>query len=1090
MMNIKSADYRKTVDINKKITIVTSEVGVDYIKNFTGYFNEYEVLINPSLNDVLSVNNDIFLIGNLSDNIICEYLYQKLILFTDLRYPGESEYEIRTIINPFNNKNNIIHIGYSTETGLTNAINNIHKIFKSKTTIEKMSYSNSTVFPVDHNVVEKIKNSLVPSEDIIYSIHTSYYWLLGFFAFLENNESSYESYNEGLSKFISRGKKINILGTNMHLHMVQHVITIWVLDHNGYFDVDEREEVFTTLYNWANSEEGIGYIKGHNITGKTVCHNHTLFCSLALKILSELFLKSCEYEECFDQWNDYADLSFSSFNRGGWKPLCDDSAYSVEITLVLVTIYSIFEDKHQFLNKGGINAVKWLKSIIGNDGFMPSFGDGTTYNPTATVLLRLFAYWYKDKQLISILNKLPYDVRYKIAVLCHQTYDIGLEDEAGVNDELEINIIKPDEEIFYCFDNSPSEAINILDKNPTYKIEDCFDKFSIRSKSIHLLIDGISSPYTHAYHDGGGLLDFSFNGITWLVEENCYRWPETEHCNMITITKDGHFYEPDPFAKLIKYKKYKYGVYVLLELDDYNGCTWNREYILINKLGLVIRDIMTVKEDDNYAICFHCKTPAIGHLENNQFIVERKDKFNNEHKMIISDIDNLPKNYEIINIGEMLFMCDGIGENQKTYNHGSYTSEIGINAWNYKYNDETLCVSHIETRISGYYKKNEKVVLTHLFAIDQEFKAKIAVNQMIINNNKDKYIYEVMSAKNAVSNYKKEKSNTIVKTDEKLPLIKQVSIDKGLAFNDYLLLKVDNTLHFYHNFLKIKEIQFKTEVTQMCLFENQYIIGNEDGLILCYSKEGQLIFKTQLKRITSIYATWETNKFMVTSLSEVENNKTKYIAIGTGDNQLRLMDKKGKVLWSSYIYATIPDKIFCFDIENDGENEIITIGSESMNAGCVYNFKFTGQNNKYPRIGGWLNNIIDISDDNKILVCGLKYGNNLIALKKNRDFEIIFKEKLGGKVMGVILHNKEIFAVTSKGYLLKYDLDGKNLKLVDLNSSAIKLKLINDTLIIETSLGVYTYNENCEIKDSYIGYKILDNEYLFNKEQLIKMNNI
>ena len=78
----------------------------------------------------------------------------------------------------------------------------------------------------------------LPDESIIYSIHTSYWWLLGYLAYLECDDNSFEIYKNGMALFLKRSENIPHFGTNMHLHMVQHVATIWVLEHNGFYNND------------------------------------------------------------------------------------------------------------------------------------------------------------------------------------------------------------------------------------------------------------------------------------------------------------------------------------------------------------------------------------------------------------------------------------------------------------------------------------------------------------------------------------------------------------------------------------------------------------------------------------------------------------------------------------------------------------------------------------------------------------------------------------------------------------------------------------------------------------------------------------
>ncbi|MBO5688908.1 MAG: hypothetical protein J6S73_03180, partial [Lentisphaeria bacterium] len=61
------------------------------------------------------------LLGNRDTNQQIEYLYRRYFAYTDIVYPGEGGYELRTIHNPFGNKENYVIVGGSDDAGVSAA---------------------------------------------------------------------------------------------------------------------------------------------------------------------------------------------------------------------------------------------------------------------------------------------------------------------------------------------------------------------------------------------------------------------------------------------------------------------------------------------------------------------------------------------------------------------------------------------------------------------------------------------------------------------------------------------------------------------------------------------------------------------------------------------------------------------------------------------------------------------------------------------------------------------------------------------------------------------------------------------------------
>ena len=696
--------------------------GVAAAKELMEVFNsigcKVQVLTNPEQDMMYSAKAPVIVIGNIADSKCVKHLYYKFLCLTDKRYPGEGGYSIRTLLNPFGTGFNIIHIGYSDIKGLEKAVATfINKVDNPIPYYNDVFYTN---LPVAKKYIDRVTCSPLPDNpEHIPSINTSYWWHIGYIAYLTLDNGMLSKYIEGWRKVVEISRKNHTIISSSHLHMTAHLEAWRLLEYSGMIPDHIRGDIEECIYNWALSSEGVAYIK-ENQNKVLPSHNHSMFCALALTYAADFFKNQYKGMQEPDDWLEAADDVFYTFNHGGWKPYCDDSMYSSQISLPLVCMYSIFDDKHEFLENGGKKAAEWVKALISQNAFIPSFGDGTVNTPLPSVLLRIFSHYYNDGELKYLHDHVP-DERNLLLDICIQgMFDSGVEPcKPEVHEP--INIIPLDRWIYNAWSENAELAKGLTVTPPFGPYENCFDKLCVRTgwdeKDEFLLIDGLGSNGIHSYSDAMGVLDYTCKGITWLVEENCYRWPEPENCCILTIVRDGYASEIPGIALLEKREVFNNkDVYLKMKLCNYNGVDWIREVVFIKGLCVIFNDTVVALEESEYVVCSHFKTPGKARLEGNVLKCGRENSEGGSFELRFSGFGSSHidmRTYEIP-VGEVLFSHEGTGGKDELYNHGVKMAELGKEMWPKRYNESSMTLTAVETRTSQHLHKGGILSLTHI----------------------------------------------------------------------------------------------------------------------------------------------------------------------------------------------------------------------------------------------------------------------------------------------------------------------------------------------------------------------------------------
>ena len=1045
---------RDTVIPEKGILIVAPEhqAGLSAAKLIMEKFNSMgmkgRILKNPSRDILVSSEQPVVVLGNLSNSKCVEYMYYKYLCMTDLSYPGEEGYNIRTLIDPFATSHNVVHIGYSDDVGLEKGIQAfVNKICNPLPYINEVWYK-KLLFTEKY--MQEISRAKVPHMlDLVPSIHTSFWRFTGLLSYVTGDLKHLETYLDGWRKMVEISKENPYLVKGTHLFMANQ-IEIWrLLEFSGMIPDDIRLLIEKCILDWAQSREGVEYARDLSKQKDLPSHNHTMFCALSLTYIHDYFIKRYPELSFVKEWKEIADNVFYTFNNKGWKPYCDDSHYSNQVTLHLVFSYSIFEEEHRFLNTSAKEVAKWLKAIMGQNGMVPSYGDGSVKSPYPAFVSSVLAHYTKDgemKWLFERFKELNPELRgmdHERDFRLQRQFDSGV--VSRVPDTSVVSRILLDQYTYDVWQKNPGVAKRFNTTPPAGSYEDCFDKVSIRTgwdelRDDFFLIDGLGSNGVHAYSDAMGVLDYTSKGIVWLVEENNYRWPEPENCTVVTVAKDGYASDVPGYTLMEEQKSLDENRYYLrMRLKDYNGTDWVREVYLIKGIGTVFHDTVICNQEGEFVINVHWRTPSKVKLSGNTVKAVRTNREGSTYEFRLSGYGShdISMAVEEIPYGTRLFDHGGMYDKDAA-NTGADPANANT-MWESRYHDKDVAVSVITSKSSSFMRKGDTLSFTHIVHPAKEGE-ELLIPKMEGNTLTLSISGKVHSLPVTHTGKASPKEKVPAKVVESVKFKEEFSLNKKIKS---VVVTQDNCLACALEGGKVAwickgkviweaSLQGEIHVMEYIKPERLLVIGHGHNKLSAVDHQGQPVWDTQSKRIPTMLDSWELAHPQIISIRYVETKKGSFILTGAGDNQIRVYNTKGEYIRYFNIRATVPDMIDWVDIDLDGEPEVIAAGKVDSAYGMFYVNTIDGVSKKDLRTGFWLNTIqsyhFAFKDQKLILVIGMKYQENFKVLCIEQDSVKTHMEKrLGGIVKSVEMNEDftEFYAGTSKGSVMAFDTKGK-----------------------------------------------------------------
>lgn len=987
----------------------------EQIQKATEKFTSVEIVPGLLEKKIQNTNKPIILIGNLANNEIVKDLYFRFLTATDLWYPGPSGYEIRMLLDPYGNGQNIIHIGYSDNEGLSKAMEKFIPRIEGK--IGFISEIHPTRLHITKSEEMQIR-TMKPPELIWMNVAREIY-KKGYLGYLTGDMGLIEAYLDMWRSIVSypiikNDQKIK----DLHLKMSNLIQSFRLIETAGLIkDKKLHADITKYILNWPSTDQGLIRIdKGDYMHPEFPRQNHGMIPSLGLAFLIN-YCKTYSFEvENITRWEELVEKAYYPYMSGSWKPVCDGTCHGWWLSQPALLEHGLIDPKHRYFAKGGAKkAADAAMSLVNNSGLMPSSGDFNLLRAFPGTSLRHAMAYYSDGRYKFVHDMGPEYLSSKYHVYMPRMFDEGLK-VVVPKDQIGIKITPMDPLIYNSWEKAPHLVREMLHTGPDVPIEKTFDKLAIRTgwdqKDQYMLVDGLgsNSNHTHSYPDALGIIEYYHLGESWIVAENGSKFPEDENNTILTIVRKGEEFKIPSFGELLYREENEDSYYVAMKLNNYSKTNWTREITLIKDVGIVITDTVEVLEGGDYAITTHIRTPGKVILDNNKMVAKRKS-------------ETAEKTFYVESYCSENFAV-GVRENDFKLSYRNHKGEPqprvpeeDIEAeWVQRYHTPDRVVSSLDSRVDKYYKKGDSVKFLHFAYATND--ANGINTKLIIDNDKiqvqnNKKTWNIKSLKTAASILKdnmKEANNEI---SEKSNSAIQIEIKKVLSGK-------------IHSFDSIGVSENK-----------RYYIGHDKNFLSCLDSNFNIIWSIKIIREPSYCYWWELDYPSAVEIKAFRHLKQDYIIAGCGDLFVRCFSSEGDEQWRFQYINGVPGRINIFDSDGDGVPEILVGGEIISNRSQCRVLDLKGKLKYELDAEFWTSRMTAYvhasNKSERYVALGANRGRNLhlyrTYFKGNPTPVKMFEKKLGGQIYNIEidLENRILKAFSSEGFTAVYDFNGERL---------------------------------------------------------------
>jgi len=237
--------------------------------------------------------------------------------------------------------------------------------------------------------------------------------------------------------------------------------------------------------------------------------------------------------------------------------------------------------------------------------------------------------------------------------------------------------------------------------------------------------------------------------------------------------------------------------------------------------------------------------------------------------------------------------------------------------------------------------------------------------------------------------------------------------------------------------------------------------------LTAFNENGQMLWNKKIERIPTLYPWWEFDDPTPVKIRSGILNGEGFALIGCGDNYVRFYDRNGNMKDAYYYFASIPAYIHIFDVDNDGEQEVI-VGGGIISADSGIDI-LDSSGKALTRFGseGWVSKTtaLEFAQMNgyNVIACGVNHRTNLhlyrvessnLEPKKISCSRLVYNE-LAGAVTGIALipYYERVFAGTSQGFVSAYDFQGKELWMEMMEGAVTDIIAWKNSIIVAEKTG-------------------------------------
>ena len=524
-------------------------------------------------------------IGNVNNNELFARLYWNFYVFADSLFPGDGEFALRTVFDPYpwHHKGDVIAIGCSDVKGAERGVEELLKrVNKEKKSLDYTLMVSSAEPPARKKLNPTFEHFRLAAWDYFKTGHKEYAQQA-----ISLLDGICDFYNTNPSKKPQDYMETNECGKFM---------AAWDAfeEYPGLGDTQRLRYSHAFLRQWrALIQNARGYRWGAKYL-ELVTWNHVTFPLRGVYFGGRYlydYYGLTEAKRCLED----ADLCFMAQAKS-WKPEEDADIY-IGHTMEQCTEYWLAEWKLDFFKNGNLR--KWADYFVGvsdNTGLNSGFGDSgfhQTGSLPVTYVLPI-AFWYtKDGRYLWLIRR---HVGDKWQNPYHRNIK-PVPDKSHVG----MGVFPLDKQVYeytrrFRFYNEPLSPPNV-------PLEAAFDKIAFREswrkKNQYLLLDGYSRG-KHLQYDGNAINVFVDRGKRWLIDHDYLIRNTTDH-NMLSIVRNGRSNKLVPScAAIVAQAQGPTLALVATQMRDYMGIDWTRSIFWNKGKYFVVMESMAAREPGDY----------------------------------------------------------------------------------------------------------------------------------------------------------------------------------------------------------------------------------------------------------------------------------------------------------------------------------------------------------------------------------------------------------------------------------------------------------------------------------------------------------
>jgi len=1003
-----------------------------------------ELLTDPEGDLLTKAEGPVVVVGNLADSRCVRELYFRFLCATDLWYPGPGGYELRTLCDPFGTGSNVVLIGYSDPEGAGAATGEF--LSRLKDPIPHLAVLKVTRLPLSGRDGERFRNEALP-QSAWQVANTTLGDSKGYLYYLTGDPKLGEEYRRSWKGIIESGYERTEKIVQAHLYSLSRVLPWRLVESMDLFSKDERLAVTRFLYGWAESEEGWHHVARCPRVRSPYLprQNHELIPALALAYTADYFATHFPQVGGPQEWRKAAAQAFKPYGES-WKPLCDGLCHGWWLSQPVMLEYALLDPQHRYFERGGARkAAECAMAVVNNEGWLPSAGDADMRRQFPGANLRIAAAYFNDGRYRFVDELATADRRLAWQCVPVRAFAAGGEPRVP-SDKISVTVVPVDPLVYQVWQRDPRQASGVVRTAPSAPIDQCFDKLAVRAgwelKDDYLLIDGLGGG-SHAYDDAGGILDYARLGLSLIVSEDSFVHSAPEHHSVVTIVRDGVSGVIPGFAVLEANETDRQGnVYLRIRSKDYAGADWVREVHLLPGSCAVFRDTVIANQAGNFAVEARFRSPARLVVHGREAHCVRKSPCVGDVEFRIQSLCR-ESQLRVVEVPVQL----------------RYQSKEDRELWKERYRTENVVLTALVARAAGHLEPGECVCLTHLAQVCAPGEAQLnlatAEEGICLSDDKTRIPLTTIELGRPVETTP-EVSGSVAEPApvQFLEVAHRISALCPMNDGSLILGTQKGQVSFLHpQGHEAWSADLVGPVHDIGVAQGEEVVlavGHGPNKLTAFDKQGRLLWAQEIEREPCPWPWWELPTPAAVQVAGGVCAKDPFFAVGCGDIKVRGFDRNGNQRWRWRYNEGVPGRIQIADVDGSGRPRIVVGGEILSDTSCCRILDPDGHLVASLGVEWWTSILTALAfgdaGDRHFIACGANRGNNLHLFELvpgrpgvNRTgakdnlaealpgWKRLWSKQLGGGVTGIqILGPKDrLIAVTSQGFVLCYDLNGK-----------------------------------------------------------------